>query len=663
MTERRETTPLATPVPARASWRWSTWSIGRRLPVLTAAIIVLVVVTSLGLTYDALKRARVEAMQDRLRRLARQLVATSDETVRARFVLDRQVASDSAVVAALRSARNGAPARGVDRAVANALLRLRAAPDSSLPIELWTSDGRRILHVGADVHGDSLNGLRPELRTRSGKPLSELTTAAHSDSVQVGAFYASGGRVFFWTIVPVLDDGVPLGFIAQQRTYHNTPQSAETIKELLGNDVSLYLHNTTDPFWSTYIGEPTSPVTGVDTTTGDYIGVRRGVGDVIAYEARVHGTPWVIDLEAPLSGVLAEPRATVRRLSLFSFVVALAGVGAAWLASRRITSPLISLASVSEAIARGDYATRMPEGHNRASRDEVARLTATFNRMAAEIERSHRALEQQVTQARAVSQELEATNQRLVQLSADAEEARDAAEEANRAKGDFLAVMSHELRTPLNAIGGYADILKMGIYGEVTSQQRDALDRITRSQQMLLSLINDVLNFAKVDAGQVQYRMSDVRLHDELSTVEALVAPQLRTKHIEYRFEECADSAVVRADPDKLHQIVLNLLSNAIKFTPQNGRITLSYGVDGSRALIRVTDTGVGIAPDRIDSIFDPFVQVDRALHRPYEGVGLGLAISRDLAEGMGGKLTVKSEPGRGSTFTLTLERVRAGPS
>jgi signal transduction histidine kinase len=313
---------------------------------------------------------------------------------------------------------------------------------------------------------------------------------------------------------------------------------------------------------------------------------------------------------------------------------------------------------VSEALARGDYDTRVPESRNRDSRDEVASLAATFNRMAAEIEGSHRMLENQVQEALAVSQQLEVTNQQLQQASTDAEEARDAAQKANRAKSDFLAVMSHELRTPLNAIGGYAEILQIGIHGEVTEKQRNAIARITRSQQMLLSLINDVLNFAKLDAGQVQYQIADVELHEAIAAVEPLIEPQLGTRRLTYSFAcDCDTSPVVRADRDKLQQIVLNLVSNAIKFTAPGGRITISCELDDQFVCTHVSDTGIGIAPERLDAIFDPFVQVDRALNRPHDGVGLGLSISRDLARGMGGSLGVESEVGGGSRFTLRLQR------
>jgi signal transduction histidine kinase len=658
-------TPRSTPQPAPASatarWRWSNWSLTHKLPIYTAGIVVVVVAALLALTYDALKRARIETTHDRLRRLARQIVISSEQSLNVRARTYRQVANDSAVRAALRAAERGTIPREGDamsRAAAAALGRLRTQPDSSLPVELWTADGRRVAHVGQDVRGDSLSALRPELRALNGRPVTEVPVGrAGSDSVQYGAFYTSAGRVLYWTVVPVMEGGRTVGYVAQERAFGSTPQARATMKELLGNDASLNVHNVTDRFWSNYAGEQIPPLSGVDTLTGDYIGDRAGVGRVIATEARVAGTPWIFSLEAPLSAVLAEPRATLQRLAFISLVIALAGVLAAWVVSRRITHPLVTLTSVSDAIARGDYDRRMPHRSGEWTRNEVARLSATFNRMAEEIETTHRELEQQMEEALAVTQQLELTNEELLRISADAQQARDAAQQANRAKGDFLAVMSHELRTPLNAIGGYAEILQLGIYGEVNEKQSDALMRIVRSQQMLLSLINDVLNFAKLDAGQVQYRMTDVPLDEVLSGAESLVAPQLEAKRLVYSFGWCDPTLRVRADREKLLQIVLNLLSNAIKFTAPGGTIGLTCEASDQWIRIRVRDSGVGIPPERIEAIFDPFVQVDRALNRPHEGVGLGLSISRDLAQGMGGTLSVQSVVGEGSTFTLRLRR------
>jgi PAS domain S-box-containing protein len=245
-------------------------------------------------------------------------------------------------------------------------------------------------------------------------------------------------------------------------------------------------------------------------------------------------------------------------------------------------------------------------------------------------------------------------------IAVDIEERKRAEQEAwaaSQAKSEFLASMSHELRTPLNAIGGYAELLAMGVHGPLNAEQAQDIARIRRSNQHLLTLINDVLNFAKVDAGQTEYRLTSVPVDEALRDTESMIAPQILKKGLRYEYRGGDKSFSVLADPEKLQQIVLNLLSNAVKFTEPGGTITLSSEPRGNCIEIRVADTGPGIPAEKLDRIFDAFVQVDRRLNQPVQGVGLGLAISQDLAEAMGGKVTVESVVGEGSTFTLSLPR------
>jgi len=233
--------------------------------------------------------------------------------------------------------------------------------------------------------------------------------------------------------------------------------------------------------------------------------------------------------------------------------------------------------------------------------------------------------------------------------------AQHEAESANLAKSQFLAAMSHELRTPLNAIGGYAQLLAMGVRGPVTREQRDDLARIEQSQRHLLGLINDVLEFARIEAGRVEYHLERLPVATLLSDLEGFVRPQLSERKLDFHTEPPPESVCVLVDFDKTRQILLNLLSNAVKFTPEKGRIDVGCETNDGRVLISVSDTGVGIPADRVDSIFEPFVQAHRTLTEPTGGVGLGLAISRDLARAMNGDLTVTSTVGKGSTFTLAL--------
>jgi two-component system, chemotaxis family, CheB/CheR fusion protein len=239
---------------------------------------------------------------------------------------------------------------------------------------------------------------------------------------------------------------------------------------------------------------------------------------------------------------------------------------------------------------------------------------------------------------------------------ADADAAMKSAEIANRTKSGFLANMSHDLRTPLNAITGYAELMELGIRGPVTEMQRIDLARIKRSTRHLLSLINDILNFAKVEQGHLEFRMVDVPLDTVILELEEMIAPQFHGRLI---LLECAGcTGIVRADPERLRQIPLNLLTNALKFTAAGGRVTVTTEQAGEHVTIHVTDTGIGIRDEVLESIFEPFVQVDRSLTMSNtDGVGLGLSISRDLARRMDAELTVRSIFGEGSRFSLTLPR------
>ena len=262
-------------------------------------------------------------------------------------------------------------------------------------------------------------------------------------------------------------------------------------------------------------------------------------------------------------------------------------------------------------------------------------------------------------QQRALALETELDRRRG--LEAELRDALRAAQAASRAKSDFLTVMSHELRTPLNAIGGHVQLLEMELHGPINGAQRESLGRVQRSQRHLLAMINDLLNLSEVDAGRVRYDIVHVPVGPALQGVATLLAPHAQANGLPVLVAPLVDGdeeLAVQADPEKLQQILLNLVSNAVKFSAPGGRIVidaLRCPTDASLVEIRVHDRGVGMPGAQLATIFEPFVQLGVPVHGQRDGIGLGLSISRMLARGMGGDLTVESEEGAGSTFTLTV--------
>ncbi len=230
----------------------------------------------------------------------------------------------------------------------------------------------------------------------------------------------------------------------------------------------------------------------------------------------------------------------------------------------------------------------------------------------------------------------------------------NAAVAANEAKSHFLASMSHELRTPLTAIIGYEELLADGITGPITEPQRQQLGRIKASASDLLALIDEILTFARVEAGSERTQIEAVNAGAALEEAAALVAPLVGDRGLTLLVRVEDERTAVRTDRQKLRQILVNLLSNATKFTEQ-GAIVLAAARDGREARFSVTDTGIGIAPEHVTHIFEPFWQVEQRATRRIPGTGLGLTVSRRLAHLLGGDLTVESTPGAGSTFSLRL--------
>jgi signal transduction histidine kinase len=236
----------------------------------------------------------------------------------------------------------------------------------------------------------------------------------------------------------------------------------------------------------------------------------------------------------------------------------------------------------------------------------------------------------------------------------EAEVARAEAERANNSKTDFLAVMSHELRTPLTAIMGYEELLSDGITGPVTELQRQQLGRINASARHLLGLIDEILTFARVDIGRERVRWESMSVNHTLTDAASLVQPMAADKNLRFVVEPLDEDQSIQTDGTKLRQMLVNLLSNGIKFTDR-GEVRVDCAVTNSTLEVRIADTGVGIAAENIEDVFEPFWQAEQTATRKTGGTGLGLSVTRKLARLLGGDVTVASRMGAGSTFLLTL--------
>ena len=257
---------------------------------------------------------------------------------------------------------------------------------------------------------------------------------------------------------------------------------------------------------------------------------------------------------------------------------------------------------------------------------------------------------------------LEAALGELQTFNRELRAAKEAAEAAARSKDEFLAGMSHELRTPLNAVLGLSELLQEEVYGALNEKQNDALRTIETSGRHLLSLINDILEIARMGSGEVQLRLSKIKVAEVCEDCVDLVRAQARKKEIGVTCEIAADVGELKTDPRRFKQVLVNLLGNAVKFTDKSGAIGLSARIEGQSLCIDVWDSGIGIKPEDCERIFLPFVQVDGGLSRKYDGTGLGLALVRQLTQLLGGEVTVESTVGVGSRFRVRFA-LRPGDS
>jgi signal transduction histidine kinase len=585
-------------------------SLELKLPLAVSAVLTAVLLLYFWIAYTDVTNTSIMATSERAGRLAVEISRFTAFANTQRSAFLSRVANQPQVKSTLR----GGPLSEAEAALAP----LRVQPDSALAIVLMDSLRRPMAYIGPPPSMEALGRLGPLLE------LSEKRDTIAAS----GPFFVESNQAIYWSAAAVRDDNRIIGYVAKLRRIATAEPTARAFRRLIGEEGTVFFANSEQPGgpWFTVDGEVVPGPTRLRTENGTTLHERSDAWQIARRDA-VGGTPFTIIVETPVSHARARAAQFLQRTGLLSLLLLVAGTLIIWLLSRSYTWPIRELNKATAAVAERNYARRVPVERS----DELGELAIAFNHMASEIQR----------------------------YLHEAEVNKGEAERANRAKSEFLANMSHEIRTPINAMLGYADLMEMGIDGPLSEKQRAHLQRIRLSGQHLVSLIDDLLDFARLETARISVEHLTAPAADAVETALTVIDPQAAAKNVELQVN-VEPNALYVGDPRRVEQILVNLLGNAVKFTPAGGNVrldcrTVSANGNAARTEFIVEDNGIGIAQDRLQTIFEAFVQAEGGYTREHGGSGLGLTISNRLAAMMGGDISVQSEEGVGSRFTLSL--------
>ena len=591
-------TPAAS-LPWRRSIEWT-------LPLLICALLIVVMGVFAALTYAAVRNASVRAAQSRTEAVAQQLATLLDASGQRMLSEARQSASAPAFAAFLRK-----PTDSTRAAALAELQKLGARAPQSLGAELRDAGGRRVLG------------------TNTFAPASALTAPSTGREAEISPVRASGDSI--WMTVAARVHASPsdtLGTLVQYSNLNNG-QSTKAIEDLIGPSTTFLLGDGDGSMWTDLVHRVDGPrfnPSSKRTNVRDTVGGGR-LGSVV----RMNSTPWVVWVGMPMSTVLEPAHSLLGRLVLTAVIILSIGAGIAWLVSRRLTGPLRALTAASVGIATGDYSRRVVAVRD----DELGRLAVAFNSMAGQIDDGRRQLEQRVAERTA---ELRGALDRL--SLAQQEVVRT---EKLAFLGQLAGGVGHELRNPLGVMTNAVHYLGL-VLQNAPATVADYLGILRTQIGLAERIVGDLLDSARVKAPQ-----------REVVTARELFTGQLERiaihPGITIDIDVPADGPRFHVDRVQLGQVVLNLISNGTQAIGEsNGTLTLRARADGANmALLDVADTGSGIAPEDLDRIFEPLFTTKA------RGLGLGLSVARSLVTANGGEISVTSEPGRGSTFTVRL--------